>query len=56
MFERLAELDKRYDELEKVLADPETTKNQRKFQELAKEMANITELVKEYREYKKKRR
>lgn len=53
MFERLAELDKRYDELEKVLADPETTKNQRKFQELAKEMANITELVKEYREYKK---
>ena len=53
MFERLETLNKRYDELEKKLSDPDVIKNQNAFQSLAKEMANITEIVKKYRSYKK---
>ncbi len=53
MFDRLEELDKRYDELEGLISDPEVMANQNKFQSYAKEMARITEIVKAYRSYKK---
>lgn len=53
MFERLESLNKRYDELEKLLGDPVVVSNQNRFQPLAKEMAGITDIVKVYREYKR---
>jgi len=52
MFDRLDKVDKRYSELETLLASPEVAKNQTQFQSYAKELARISELVKTYREYK----
>ena len=52
MFERLDTIEKRYNELERLLSDPDIVKNQNKFQPLAKEMSSISELVKTYRHYK----
>jgi len=53
MFERLAAIETRHTELEQILAEPDTVKNQNRFQALAKELANIAPIVKAYREYKK---
>ncbi|MBR2444646.1 MAG: peptide chain release factor 1 [Clostridia bacterium] len=53
MFNRLNEAEKRFDEIEKSLADPETTSNQAEFTKLMKEYKNLTPIIEKYREYKK---
>lgn len=53
MFEKLEAVEKRYDELTKMIADPEVIANQSEWQKLMKEHASIEEIVLKFREYKK---
>ncbi len=53
MFEQLAEIEKRYDELNRLMSDHKIIQQQSEFQKLAKEQSEISEIVKEYREWKK---
>ena len=52
MFKKLEELEKKYEELNKKLSDPEIIANQPKFQECAKIHSDISKPVLKYREYK----
>ena len=56
MFEQLAEIEKRYEELNKLMSDHEVIQQQSEFQKLAKEQSEIAEIVKEYQEWKKNSR
>lgn len=53
MFEKLEAVEKRYDELTQMIADPSVIANQSEWQKLMKEHANIEEIVLKFREYKK---
>ncbi|WP_085950346.1 peptide chain release factor 1 [Citrifermentans bemidjiense] len=53
MFEKIAELERRFEELESLLSDPEVLGNQTEFRKLSKEHSGLAELVAAYREYKK---
>ena len=53
MFEKLDEVEKRYEELVRLLADPRVFANPREMQKLARERAEISKLVESYRLYKK---
>jgi len=53
MFEKLEEVEKRYEELVRLLADPRVLANPREMQKLARERAEISKLVESYRLYKK---
>ena len=53
MFGQLAEIEKRYDELNQLMSDHEIIQNQSEFQKLAKEQSEIAQIVKEYQEWKK---
>jgi len=52
IFDKLAEVDARYQDLEVQLADPEVLSKQNAFQKLAKERAEIEDLVNTYRQLK----
>jgi len=52
MFERLDQLENRYEELTKALASPEIVNDSAKYQKTAKAHAEITPVVEKYREYK----
>ena len=52
MFKKLEELEKKYEELNKNLSDPEIITNQSKFQECAKIHSDISKPVLKYKEYK----
>jgi len=52
MFEKLAEVEKRYEELGQQLCDPEVLSNREKFQKLSKESADLQDLVQAFREYR----
>jgi len=52
MFKKLEELEKKYEELNKDLSDPEIIANQPKFQECAKIHSDISKPVLKYKEYK----
>jgi peptide chain release factor 1 len=52
MWERLEQIEKRYQELERQIATPEVTTDLKKLQALAQEKAGIEGLVTKYREYK----
>src|SRR5665648_27154 len=52
MFKKLEELEKKYEELNKNLSDPEIITNQPKFQECAKMHSDISKSVLKYKEYK----
>src|SRR6476619_7925036 len=52
MFERLDQLEKRYDELTAALASPDIMNDSSKYQKTAKAHAEISEVVEKYREYK----
>lgn len=52
MFDKLKLVEKRYDELTKLISDPEVIANQSEWQKLMKEHASIEEVVLKYREYK----
>ncbi|MCI8760784.1 MAG: peptide chain release factor 1 [Clostridia bacterium] len=53
MFEKLEAVEKRYEELTKLIADPATIENQVEWQKLMKEHARIEDIVLKFREYKK---
>ena len=53
MFEKLEAVEKRYEELTKLISDPEVISNQSEWQKLMKEHASMEEIVLKFREYKK---
>ena len=53
MFEKLQAVEERYEELTKLIADPEIIANQSEWQKLMKEHASIEDVVLKFREYKK---
>jgi peptide chain release factor 1 len=53
MFEKLDEVEKRYEKLVRLLADPRALASPREMQKLARERAEISKLVESYRLYKK---
>lgn len=53
MFDKLENVEKRYEELNEKIADPKVIANQSEWQKLMKEHADIAEIVEKYREYKK---
>jgi peptide chain release factor 1 len=52
MLEQLEKIEKRYDEIDRKMAEPETATDLTKLQELAQERSDIEQIVKDYREYK----
>lgn len=53
MFEKIEELERRFQELEALLADPAIIGNQGEFRKLSREHAELSGLVGEYRRYRK---
>ncbi|NLU08909.1 MAG: peptide chain release factor 1 [Clostridiales bacterium] len=53
MLERLNFIENKYEELSIKISDPEVIKNQKEWQKLCKENAEMEEVVLKYREYKK---
>ena len=53
MFDKLEEVEKRYEELTKMISDPEVIANQNEWQQLMKEHNSMQDIVAKYREYKK---
>ena len=56
MFDQLAEIEKRYEELNQLMSDHKVIQQQSEFQKLAKEQSEIALIVKEYQEWKKNAR
>ncbi|HET6933762.1 MAG TPA: peptide chain release factor 1 [Candidatus Angelobacter sp.] len=52
MFERLNQIETKYDELTRALASPEVINDSSKYQKTAKAHSEISEIVEKYREYK----
>ncbi len=52
MFERLAQIEARYEELNQALASPEVINDSAKYQKTAKAHSEIAPMVEKYREYK----
>src|SRR5215831_4317677 len=52
MFERLNQIESKYDELTRALASPEVIGDSSKYQKTAKAHSEISEIVEKYREYK----
>ena len=52
MFERLNQIEARYEELTRALASPEVIADSSKYQKTAKAHSDLTEIVEKYREYK----
>ena len=53
MFQKLEDVEKRYDELTKQISDPEVIARTQEWQKLMKEHASLEEVVAKFREYKK---
>ena len=53
MFQKLDDVEKRYDELNKKISDPDIIAKQSEWQKLMKEHALITDVAEKYKEYKK---
>ncbi len=53
MLEKLAEVEKRYGELDRLLADPKLLSNQREYTKVAKERADLEEVITCYRQWRK---
>ncbi len=52
MFEKLAFIEERYDELSKKIADPDVISDNETWRKLCKEQSDITPIVDKYKEYK----
>jgi len=52
MFERLEQLEARYESLGEQMADPELVSDQQKYQKIAKQHRDLESLVEKYREYR----
>ena len=53
MFQKLEGVEARYEELNKLISDPEVISNQSEWKKLMKEHSSIEDVVFKYREYKK---
>ncbi|MDY6315113.1 MAG: peptide chain release factor 1 [Clostridia bacterium] len=53
MFEKLAFIEERYEQLSKQISDPDVIADQDKWRKLMKEHSDITPIVEKYKEYKK---
>lgn len=53
MFEKLQEIENKYEELNKKLTDPEVISNGHKYGKIAKEQSDLSGIVAKFREYKK---
>ena len=53
MFEKLEDVEKRFEEVSKKISDPEVITRQSEWQKLMKEHAAMVDVVEKYREYKK---
>jgi peptide chain release factor 1 len=53
MLDKLAEVEKRYEELERLMSDPQLLNHQREYSKLAKERAELEEIVTRFREWRK---
>ena len=53
MFQKLEDVEKRYDELTEKISDPEVISNQDEWRKLMKEHSGLEDVVAKYREYKK---
>lgn len=53
MFQKLEVVEKRYEELNSLISDPEVISNNTTWKKLTKEHSDIYEIVEKYREYKK---
>lgn len=53
MFQKLEAVEKRYEELNEKIADPEVISNQNEWKRMMKEHSDLTDVVAKYREYKK---
>ena len=53
MLEKMAEVEGRYEELEEILADPALLEDRREYSRVAKEHADLSEVVACYREWRK---
>ena len=53
MFQKLEEVEKKYDEITKQISDPEVISRTSEWQKLMKEHSEMTPIVEKYREYKK---
>ncbi|MDX2162135.1 MAG: peptide chain release factor 1 [bacterium] len=54
MYDKLAAIEARYEELERLLGDPAVLADYAKITEYSKERSNLQQIVETYREYKKK--
>ena len=52
MFEKLELVEKRYDELNSQISDPEIIANTNEWRKLVKEHSSMEDVVQKYREYK----
>lgn len=52
LFEKLSEVEERFEELEQKLSDPDLMNNIKEYREIAKAHANMSALVSKWREYK----
>lgn len=55
MFQKLEGVEARYEELNKLISDPEVISNQAEWKKLMKEHSSIEDVVMKYREYKQAR-
>ena len=53
MFDQLKEIEKKYDQLNEKLSDPQVIARQSEFQQLAREQSGLSPIVNEYRQWKK---
>lgn len=53
MFEKLAEMEVKYDEISEKLSQPEVISDNKLYAQLMKEYKNLTPIIENYREYKK---
>ncbi len=53
MFDKLKEAEKRFNEVEESLGNPDTVSNQTLYTSLMKEYKNLTPIIEKYREYKR---
>ena len=53
MFDKLEEVEKRYEELNKLISDPAVISDQNSFKKYMKEQSMLTDVVEKFREYKK---
>jgi peptide chain release factor 1 len=53
LYDKLNQIETRYDELTRELSSPEVTSDSARFQKLAKAHAELGEMVEKYREWKK---